>query len=404
MDYFFKTTDNKRKYIAALDENGYGLVQTSTRRLKGRKLFVWGQGEGGHTWQRFLTDKAGDYAEIQAGLGQTQYECIPMPPLASWEWVEGYGAMSADPSAVHSEWMNARREVENKLNEILTEAWLEDYLINSKKDYVCRNGFLIQNGSGFGALENKRREIMGEQTISAHLDFGAVQEQQKHWLALLEKGQLPCPSINEQPPCYMIGGKWYELLQAAHDHEDKNWYEWYHKGIMQISNGQYGEAYDSLMQSVSICPSCWGYYGLAICTYAQRDLNGSIALIKQAAQLNPHDLSLMRDFFRLMHENACYQDIIDTYFSLGSPLQSDGKLKFYLANAYAHSDLLDQAEAILYENGCLIVPDIREGELSITELWLYIEKEKYKKQNRDFNENLIIVPSFLDYRMGCASE
>lgn len=76
MDYFFRLDEEKRRYIAALDKDGYGLVQTSTRRLRGRKLFVWGQSEGGHTWQRFLTDKAGDYAEIQAGLARTQYECM----------------------------------------------------------------------------------------------------------------------------------------------------------------------------------------------------------------------------------------------------------------------------------------------------------------------------------------
>lgn len=53
--------------------------------------------------QRFLTDKAGDYSEIQAGLARTQYECIPMPPCSAWEWVEGYGAMSADPAKVHGD-------------------------------------------------------------------------------------------------------------------------------------------------------------------------------------------------------------------------------------------------------------------------------------------------------------
>ena len=40
-DYFFKTKDDKRKYIAHLDKQGYGLLQFSTSLLKGRKLFVW---------------------------------------------------------------------------------------------------------------------------------------------------------------------------------------------------------------------------------------------------------------------------------------------------------------------------------------------------------------------------
>ena len=46
IDYFWKIPDAARKFTAYLDENGYGFCQTSTARLQGRKLFVWGQGEG----------------------------------------------------------------------------------------------------------------------------------------------------------------------------------------------------------------------------------------------------------------------------------------------------------------------------------------------------------------------
>lgn len=404
MDYFYKTFETKRKYIAAVGKDGYGLVQTSTRRLKGRKLFVWGQGQGGHTWQRFLTDKAGDYSEIQAGLGQTQYECIPMPPLSTWEWVEAYGAISAQPAAAHGDWCDARAEIENKLDEKLSEDWLEEYLISSKKDYVFKKGKVFQNGSGFGALENKRRSLAGERAISQHLDFGEVQSRQKHWLLLLEQGHLPSPSVDEPPASYMVGNHWYDLLNSAHGSEDKNWYAWYHKGVMQISNTRYEQAINSFKKSIEMQPSCWAYYGLAVCRYTLGDNVKSIEYIKLAYKLNPSDISLARDMFRLMNENECYQEIIELYNSMDAALQNDGKLKFYVANSYAHTDQIEKAEKILYENGCLIIPDIREGEMSITNLWLYIEEQKYKKQNKVFDINSIKVPPNLDYRMGCACE
>jgi len=54
-DYFFALEDGDRPWVAALDERGQGLVQTSTRRLRGRKLFLWGDGVGGRHWQRWLT-------------------------------------------------------------------------------------------------------------------------------------------------------------------------------------------------------------------------------------------------------------------------------------------------------------------------------------------------------------
>ena len=41
-DYFFRIPDGARPWIAALDRNGIGLIQTSTARQVGRKLFAWG--------------------------------------------------------------------------------------------------------------------------------------------------------------------------------------------------------------------------------------------------------------------------------------------------------------------------------------------------------------------------
>ena len=45
-DYFFAIDDDQRRWIAALDGRGTGLVQTSTDRLRGRKLFLWGKSAG----------------------------------------------------------------------------------------------------------------------------------------------------------------------------------------------------------------------------------------------------------------------------------------------------------------------------------------------------------------------
>ncbi len=80
-----------RKYIVNVDKNGKGLLQFSTGRLKGRKLFSWGSNAASDHWQEFLTKDAGRYVEIQAGLGKTQYGCIPMAPHTAWEWMECYG-------------------------------------------------------------------------------------------------------------------------------------------------------------------------------------------------------------------------------------------------------------------------------------------------------------------------
>ena len=131
-DFFWTTKGcGDRKYIAQLDENGYGLCQTSTAMLKGRKLFVWGNSQGGHKWMNFLTsdDKSGRYDEIQCGLAHTQYESLPMPPHTVWEFLEGYGAMQADKEKVHGAWDDARKEVETLFDKMITVENLETLLV-----------------------------------------------------------------------------------------------------------------------------------------------------------------------------------------------------------------------------------------------------------------------------------
>ena len=76
--------------------DGYGLLQTSSPRLRGRKLFVWGTGRGGRHWQEWLSPRGGAYLEIQAGLARTQLEHLPLPAGERWSWLETYGPLQLD--------------------------------------------------------------------------------------------------------------------------------------------------------------------------------------------------------------------------------------------------------------------------------------------------------------------
>ena len=73
-DYFFQVPPAQRPWIAAVQADGRGLVQTSTAQLRGRKLFLWGAAAGGRHWQEWLCGPGSGYLEIQAGLATTQLE------------------------------------------------------------------------------------------------------------------------------------------------------------------------------------------------------------------------------------------------------------------------------------------------------------------------------------------
>ncbi len=95
LDFFYRIPDSEEKWIASVDASGYGLLQCSTAKPKGRKLFVWGQGDGGKNWNNYLSDGCNDgYIEIQAGLPATRLEHLPMADGETWSWVEAYGAFN----------------------------------------------------------------------------------------------------------------------------------------------------------------------------------------------------------------------------------------------------------------------------------------------------------------------
>ena len=93
---FFEIPRGERPWIAALDKEGRGLVQTSTRRLPGRKLFAWGTGPGGRRWAEFLSVPE---LAVHRNPGRHRAHAGAMPPMpagAEWTWTEAYGLMEAD--------------------------------------------------------------------------------------------------------------------------------------------------------------------------------------------------------------------------------------------------------------------------------------------------------------------
>ena len=91
-EYFFQTQRHDLPFEAAIQLDGYGLFEASSPRLAARKVFVWGQGEGGRRWQTFLAQPSKAYLEIQAGLAPSQVHGLQMGAGEQWDWVQVFGA------------------------------------------------------------------------------------------------------------------------------------------------------------------------------------------------------------------------------------------------------------------------------------------------------------------------
>ncbi|MFI8100361.1 DUF5107 domain-containing protein [Streptomyces sp. NPDC086023] len=251
-DYFYELPDGTRPWIAALGEDGRGLVQTSTAALRGRKLFVWGSGTGGRRWQEWLTEPGtGGYAEIQAGLARTQLEHVKLAAGGEFSWLEAYGPLAADPDAVHGDdWARAREETGAKLAAALPRAAVEA-AYEAWRPYADHEpGERWVTGSGWGALEVVRG---GLKLPGTPFEEDGLGEQQTPWLELLRTGAFPVPRRVVPPGPSLVAPHWRDMLETAPADPLTE----YHLGVAQWHAGDVAQAVRSWERGLELAPSRW---------------------------------------------------------------------------------------------------------------------------------------------------
>ncbi len=388
-DYFFNIPPESRKYETVIFPDGYGFLFASTSRLIGRKLFVWGQNQGGRRWQRSLVaDGVPDYIEIQGGIGKTQQGCIPMPPRTTWEWLEAYGAISAEPSKCFGEWNDAVEHVTEKADAILPDEFLEAELLRTRGAFATRPGEVVHRGSGWGALEEKRLGCK----LAGHLDFGTPGAEQRQWCQLLEDRRMD----DAMPSSYMVQEEWAALLEKA----DQNWKTRMHLAIWHYHRKDYERAFDAIGKSLALQENCWNLYALANLQLASGQGDAALATMERLPRLRPDDDSLVKECLKVFIELKGAPERMLAICDTASPaLQRKPFLRFCRAYALAYLGDLATAEELLLEGGGLAIPDIREGEISVTDLYIHIQLEKARRAGRTLAAAEVAVPFALDFRM-----
>lgn len=376
VDYFFEIAKEDPKYIANIGADGYGLLQMSTNRLQARKLFSWGHRAASAHWQEFLTEQAGPYVEIQAGLAKTQYGCIPMAPHTTWEWLERYGAVCVGQEKAKLPFEELRDCFTAELKEQKVFQEMEQMLEETGK-LAMQAGKLHLTGSGYGALKNRELLLAGKKEISSHLNFGEVPENQKLWADFLKTGVLIKPETMDAPLDFMVDEIYFDRLkESIKAGKNQHWYAFYQLGIFYFQKGKYKKAQRAFEQANHLEESPWGYHGLAsLFTVTKKKEQAVEAAVKGLNLLNL-DCSFVKESFRILVLNEGADHLVKQYENLPSELQKESRILFYYIKALADMGEALKAYGLLCENGGLVVDDIREGE-TIGDLWQILHKEIY---------------------------
>jgi hypothetical protein len=350
-DYFLDIPEGRRRWIAALDETGSGLVQASTDALRGRKLFCWGTATGGTHWQEWLSGPGATYLEIQAGLARTQLEHVPMPGGVTWSWTEAYGMLSVDPEAVHGPWDGARRAAAVAIDALITPAALAT--ADAAAGYFGPAEAVLFRGSGWGALEIEA----GSLTATPDLPFGSTGPEQSPWSDLLSHGRLP---VCEPPAAPVIGPRWRDLLAPS----ATDWHSLYHLGLMYLSDGDTKAAHDAFKRSIAERTTPWALRALA---FLETNLEDAADLTVQAHRLRPDLRGLTIEALGAPLAAGRAADALDLIDTLGATDRAHGRIRLAEARA-AHACGDDERVRQLLTEG-VQVDNLREGDLSLGELW-----------------------------------
>jgi hypothetical protein len=409
-DFFFHILDGHRPWIAALDKEGKGLIQTSTQRLKGRKLFLWGMGTGGRKWQEFLSLPGRAYIEIQAGLARTQMEHLPMPPGIEWAWLEAYGLMEADAGAVHGDdWQKAWQSVEGALEQLIPRAML-DAEYERGVEWADRPPVeLIQRGSGWGALERLRRERSGEPPFCSEglvFDRASLSEEQAPWVGLLHDGALPSAEPDATPSSYMVQAEWRTMLEhAVREGRGAHWLAWLHLGVMRYHIGDREGARRAWEESLERTKTPWALRNLAVLAREDGRLGDAAELYVAACRMRPSLLPLAVECGRTLIQAERPDAWLELLDELPDAVRSVGRVRLLQAQAALAVGDFEVVKHVFA--GKPVVDDMREGEVSLSQLWFdYHERRLSAAESVPIDDALrarvrqeFPVPKELDFRM-----
>jgi len=407
-DYFFRVPDGARPWIAALDRHGRGVVQTSTRRQVGRKLFAWGSQSGGDRWQDFLSVPGQRFFEIQAGLARTQLECLPMPPGAQWDWIEAYGMIGADPQSTHgNDWNAAIREVDRQLDALASSAALEQQL-HETSDLANRPpDRMLHRGSGWGALERQRRQRQGEPAFCAQalvFDDASLTGDQHPWLSLLYDGALPEQSPEEPPGAWMIQDPWRAILeQSLRTANGDHWLTHLHLGLMHYAKGDAPAARSAWQQSLRARPSAWAHRNLAVLNHVEERHQDALTHYAAAINILPHLRPLVVEYCEYLLQRGMSQEVLDLIDRSPRELQSNSRVQILEARAALALRLPDRWQHVLEDEYELV--DIREGESILTDFWVELAKAGLPHRNHTLAHSQASwpdgadMPARLDFRV-----
>jgi len=377
-DYFYEVGEQRGRLVCAVEPDGRGLAQTSTEALHGRKLFLWGNGPGGQRWQDWLGAPGSRYLEIQAGVCTTQLESDLLDGNASRSWTEAFLPIDLSPTDVAADYDTAAYAAQQAVHAAAPPVWLaeqHDRWLAEVADVAPTE--LAHPGSGWGSAELALRGA----PAPVGTPFPEVDDDS---VALLRFAEHDDPSALEaipvdRPTLPVVSDRWLARLEAAVD-RGAGWWAHYALGTARHVRGDREGARAAYLRSGERRPTAVALRGLALLAEESTE---RADLYRQALALAPDDRPLALELLRDLLDTGRADEVVTAVASLPDRVRSHGRTRMVLAEALAVTGQDAAALQILED---IEVPDLAEGDQTLSQLWERLRPGKS-------------VPPHLDFRM-----
>lgn len=368
---FFDLHEDRMPWIASVDQDGRGLVYTSSRCLCGRKFFVWGSNAGGRRWTDFLSQEGGGrYIEIQGGLQPSQLQTIPLPRGQQLEWTECISPLAVVAAdAHHEDYMHATGVVQQFLDHADAESMLnkqDAQLSELAGRPVIEN---IWRGSAWGRLFEQLRG----QALATGMTFDGEASPAEQWWQDLLDGRSPDAAT--APGDWVQDQMWTNVLQRDVDAGRANWQHFVLLAAAAIQRDEFDQAQHLLQQANADRESSLAWRLQAVLHMRAQDVAAGLGAYAKAWDLEQYaDLAVV--YARAMWTHGERDACAAFLNSLAPELRCYERIQILLAEIALEQDDLETVERILEQE----FAGIREGEVILSDLWYSVQIRRKEQQ------------------------
>jgi hypothetical protein len=362
---FFRAPSAPRRFVTSVDKAGYGLAQTSTAEMAGRKFFYFGSAPGGQNWMDYLSRPGeGKYLEIQSGITPTQNQRFVLAGGEELEWTEAFFPVSLDAGRAHdADYRAAATHAARAVDAAVPAAGLNriDAFLRAEARLPLDERY--SQGQPWGM---RQEQLLGR-PLAAGLDF-AVQAPGDAWDDLAGGTTISARNLERVPDGVAISKLWVErLFESA---EAQGW-TWLHQLVLATALCDHGNK-DAARQHVDLslaAKSTW--LGHRLRALLDPDTDAAAADYLQAWQMGDAPPELAVEIATYFMRTGRSENLKTFVESLPAAVRDNERIILARAVVAANDGEFDELERLLFSRQ---FATIREGETLLSDLWMRLRK------------------------------